>query len=69
MDSREVLVLWRNAAWRCEFQPGIAGQARLLVFHEDTVVAAESVPSGRPAYLRAEVLRERVRRGDLRPQT
>lgn len=66
MDPRDVAVLWRERDWRCEFHAGIAGEARLVVYSGDTLRTAESVPSGHPALLRAEVLRQRVLRGDLR---
>lgn len=63
--ARDVLVLWREGDWRCEYHAGIAGEARLVVYSVDHVVSAESVPAGAPAYHRAEVLRQRMRRGDL----
>lgn len=65
MDTREVIILWREGAWRCEFHPGIAGQSRLLVYRGEQVAAAESTPSGEPALRRADVLRQRVIRGDI----
>ena len=61
------VVVWQEGAWRCEVHTGgVPGEGRLLVYCGDTVVSAESVPAGMPAYIRAEVLRHRVLRGTLR---
>jgi len=62
---RDVLV-WTEADWRCELHAGrIPGEGRLLVYRGETVVTAESVPMGTAAYIRAEILRQRVLRGNL----
>lgn len=66
MVRRETVRLWKEGEWRCEFHPGIGGQSRLEIYCGDDLVTAESAPSGNPAYLRAEALRQRVLRGDLR---
>ena len=64
--GRDVLA-WQEGDWRCEVYTGsVPGEGRLLVYCGDTVVSAESVPAGMPAYIRAEVLRQRVLRGNLR---
>jgi hypothetical protein len=60
-------LLWTHFEWRCELHSGIAGQGRLEVYRGDDLKSAESVPTGNAAYLRAEVLRQRAVRGDLRP--
>ena len=52
--------------WRCELNPGIAGIERLEVFCDETLVTAEATVAGRLAEYRAEILRQRVLRGDLR---
>jgi hypothetical protein len=66
--ARDVLILWNEGDWRCEIQTGgIPGQARFLVYHGATVVTAESVHLGAATYARAEIVRQRVVRGDLRP--
>ena len=60
-------VLWREDRWRCELHTGdIRGEGRLLVHHGSRVVNAESVRVGPSVSARAEVLRQRVLRGDLR---
>jgi hypothetical protein len=65
--ARDVLVLWTEGDWRCEFHTSmVPGEGRLLVYRGETAVTAESVHMGAPAYARAEVLRQRVLRGDLR---
>lgn len=60
------IVLWREGEWRCEFHDGFAGTARLEVYHGDVLATAEATPSGNPAHHRADVLRQRVVRGDLK---
>ena len=65
MNTADIVVLWNEGAWRCEFHAGVGGLARLVVHHGDRLVSAETAPAGPPAYLRAEVLRQRVLRGDL----
>jgi hypothetical protein len=66
--ARDVVEVWREGEWRCYLQTSdIPGQGRLLVYCGDTVVTAESVPLGSLApHIRAEILRRRVLRGDLR---
>ena len=61
----DVMVLWREGDWRCEFRSGSAGVARLEVYHRDVLATSEATPSGQPAHHRAAVLRQRVIRGDL----
>ena len=65
MDTREIIILWREGAWRCEFHPGFGGESRLLVYRGEQVAAAESTPTGEPAFRRADALRQRVIRGDI----
>lgn len=67
MSRRDAVQLWNEGKWRCEFHRGIGGHSRLEVYWGDDLVTAESAPTGNPAYLRAEVLRQRVLRGDLCP--
>lgn len=64
MDPRS-LVIWRHDEWRCECHTGLAGNARLEVYNAAGLAMAETTTSGRAAYLRAEVLRQRLLRGDL----
>ena len=65
---RDAVILWNEGDWRCEIHPGrIPGQGSFLVYCGDSIVTAESVHMGAAAYTRAEVLRQRVVRGDLRP--
>jgi hypothetical protein len=59
-------LLWTHEEWRCELHTGPGRSGRLLVFHRSSIVTAENVEEGRPAEHRAEVLRQRVLRGDLR---
>ena len=62
---RDVLVRWTEGDLRCELQTGgISGEGRLLVFRGEIIVTAESVPMGTAAYIRAEILRHRVLRGN-----
>ena len=61
----EVLVLWREGDWRCEWHPASAGAARLEVYRGDLLATAESTPSGEGARLRATILRRRVLEGHL----
>ena len=68
MEPRS-LVIWRHGDWRCECHSGLAGNARLEVYHGVDLAMAETTVSGRSAYLRAEVLRQRLMRGDLGPST
>ena len=63
--SNQVIVLWREGDWRCEFHDGFAGTARLVVYRGDILATSEATPSGNPAHHRAAVLRQRVVRGDL----
>ena len=65
--ARDVVTLWNEGDWRCEIQTdAIPGQGRFLIYCGDSVVTAESVHMGLAAYTRAEILRQRVLRGDLR---
>jgi uncharacterized protein YodC (DUF2158 family) len=64
---RENIVIWREGQWRCEFHPGFGGASRLEVYHGEALVTAEASESGEPSLRRAEILRQRVLRGDLRP--
>ena len=65
--ARDVVTLWNEGAWRCEIHTGeVPGQGSFLIYCGDAVVTAESVPLGTAAYTRAEILRQRVLRGDLR---
>jgi hypothetical protein len=64
---RDVLVIWNEGEWRCEVHTnGIPGEGHFLVYRGDHVVTAEAVHMGTAAYTRAEILRQRVLRGDLR---
>lgn len=64
---RDVLVLWNEGEWRCEVHTsGIPGEGRFLVYCGESVITAEQVHMGTAAYARAEILRLRVLRGDLR---
>ena len=66
--TRFIEVLWREDSWRCELDTGgIPGEGRLLVYYGAYVVSAESVHVSPSLAARAEVLRHRVLRGDLRP--
>jgi hypothetical protein len=60
-------VLWSEGQWRCELRTGPAGSARLAVLHAEKLVTAEATVAGLMAKYRAEILRQRVLRGDLRP--
>ena len=60
------IVLWRAGDWRCELHPGVGGAARLEVYYGEAPVMAEASVAGRMAEYRAEILRQRVLRGDLR---
>ena len=65
--ARDVLIVWTEGDWRCELHTSdIPGEGRLLVYRGETVATAESVPIGSGAYIRAEILRKRVLRGNLR---
>ena len=64
--TREVAVLWREGAWHCQHHGGFAGEGRLLVYCHEVVVADEFVVTGPGVEIRAEILRHRVLRGDLR---
>jgi hypothetical protein len=66
MASASRVVVWCEGDWRCDFQPGVPGQPRLEVYHRGRLVTTETAPSGPPSHLRAEVLRQRLLRGDLR---
>ena len=64
--TRDVLILWNEGDWRCEIHTGrYAGEGSFLVYRGDSVITAESVHLGAAAYARAEILRQRVLRGDL----
>ena len=62
----ENVVVWIEGDWRCVFYPGFGAAARLEVYFGEYLVTSEETPSGDPASRRAEVLRQRVVRGDLR---
>jgi hypothetical protein len=65
--ARDVLILWTEGKWRCEIHTGrTPGEGSFLVYCGDVVVTAEAVPLGAAAYARADILRQRVLRGDLR---
>lgn len=68
MASDGRTVVWCEGDWRCDFQPSVVGQAQLEIYYRGALVTAEMAPSGPPSHLRAEVLRQRVLRGDLRAQ-
>ena len=59
-------VLWTEGQWRCELRVGPAGSARLTVIQGDKIVAAEATFAWLMAKYRAEILRQRVLRGDLK---
>ena len=61
------LVLWEEGDWRCEFNPGLAGIGKLEVYQADQLVFAEEALSGPGAAQRAEILWQRLLRGDLGP--
>jgi hypothetical protein len=64
---RDVLVVWTEGYWRCELQTGgIRDEGRILVYLGERIVTAESVHLGAAAYSRAEILHQRLLRGDLR---
>lgn len=63
------IVLWREDDWWCELHPGVAGEGRLVVYRGSALATAEATATGQVAELRAEVLRQRVLRGDLRADT
>lgn len=64
--ARDALILWHEGDWRCEIRTGgFPGEGSFLVYRGDSVVTAESVQLGTAAYARAEILRQRVLRGDL----
>jgi hypothetical protein len=64
--ARDVFILWNENDWRCEIHTGgYPGEGSFLVHRGDSVVTAESVHLGAAAYARAEILRQRVLRGDL----
>jgi hypothetical protein len=63
---RDVLVLWNEGPWRCEMHTaGVPGEGGFLVYRGDAIITAESVHLGPAAYARAEILRQRVLRGDM----
>jgi hypothetical protein len=62
----EPMILWREGDWRCEFHPAAGGDSRLKVFHGEKLATIEAAPAGTPAFQRANILRHRVLRGDLR---
>jgi hypothetical protein len=64
--ARDVVILWTEGDWRCEIHTGaMPGAGSFIVYRGASVVTAESVNTGAMAYARAEVLRQRVLRGDL----
>ena len=58
-------LLWQESDWRCELHDGGAGVCRLFVYRGDILAAVESAPTGHPAHVRAEVLRQRALGGHL----
>ena len=58
--------LWTEGEWRCVLRAGPAGTARLEVYKHDRLITAEATVAGQMANYRAEMLRQRVLRGDLR---
>jgi hypothetical protein len=67
LSERASLVLWEEGDWRCEFNPGLAGVGRLEVYQADQLILAEEALSGPSAAQRAEILRQRLLRGNLWP--
>ena len=67
--TSDPIILWREGNWRCEFHRDYGGHSRLKVFHGDVLATIEAAPAGNPAFQRANVLRDRVLRGDLRVET
>ena len=66
---QDVVTLWNEGDWRCEIQTGtIPGEGRFLIYCREAIVTHESVNMGTAAYTRAEVLRQRLLRGDLRAE-
>ena len=63
--SGEIVVVWREGAWSCEFHPAGSGASRLVILVGERLVTVETTAGGRSALQRAEVLRQRVMRGDL----
>ena len=66
MSQYDLVVLWTDGDWRCEFHRGVDGDGFLAIFHGERIVAAERTPSETVATLRAELLHQRVLRGDLK---
>jgi hypothetical protein len=64
--ARDVLIRWNEGDWRCEVHTGGFPGDSFLVYRGDSIVTTESVHLGTAAYSRAETLRQRVLRGDLR---
>ena len=65
--ARIVSVIWTEGNWRCELQTGgLRDEGRILVYLGERIVTAESVHVGTAMHTRAEILRQRVLRGDLR---
>jgi hypothetical protein len=62
----QVLVLWTEADWRCEFRARAGADGRLDVYQADQLVVSENTLSAQIGKQRGEVLRQRVLRGDLR---
>jgi hypothetical protein len=62
---RDVVVLWREGDWRCEWHAVSNGTARLEVYCGNLLATAEATPTGEAAQLRATVLRHRVLEGHL----
>jgi hypothetical protein len=67
--TSDPIILWREGDWRCEFHREYGGQSRLKVFLGDILATIEAAPPGHPAFQRANILRHRVLRGDLRVET
>jgi hypothetical protein len=64
----DVLVLWREGDWRCEWHAASAGAARLEVYRGDVLATTEATPTGEGGRLRAAILRRRVLAGHLTVQ-
>jgi hypothetical protein len=63
---QEIVVLWTEADWRCEFHARGGVEGRIDVYRAGQLVTSENTLSAQIAEQRAEVLRQRVLRGDLR---
>ena len=69
MSPRSPLVLWTFGRWQCDYYPAPHNAGRLQVYCGELLVTTESSPPGHAAEQRAEVLRQRVLRGDLKVPT